>query len=89
MQLVKVEEGWDIQQYVRPGTIAEKMDVSVDTVLDMAHKGELEAVKFRGQVRISLLSFLKYLVEHHLEIHPSGNNAGESYDSSTSDSSYN
>ncbi len=63
-----VEDGRDIQQYVRPSTIAEKMDVSVDTVLDMAHKGELEAIKFRGQVRISLQSFRDYLASHHLEI---------------------
>lgn len=48
-------------RYVKPKTIAECMDVSLDTVLAMMHKGELEGVKFGAHWRIKFKSFLDYL----------------------------
>jgi excisionase family DNA binding protein len=54
----------DEMRYLKPKTIAEWMDVSVDTVLAMMHKGELEGVQFGAHWRIKLKSFLDYLERH-------------------------
>jgi excisionase family DNA binding protein len=51
-------------RYVKPKTIAECMDVSLDTVIALMNKGELEGVKFGAHWRIKLKSFLDYLERH-------------------------
>ena len=57
----------EYERYIRPSTVAEMMDVSVDKVVDMAHHGELEGVRFGSQIRIRLKSLQDYLATHRLE----------------------
>ena len=58
------EVGTEQIRYIKPKTIATMMDVSLDTVLSMMHRGELEGVKFGAHWRIKLQSFLDYLEVH-------------------------
>ncbi len=51
-------------RYLKPKTIAIMMDVSVDTVLAMMHRGELEGVQFGAHWRIKLQSLKDYLERH-------------------------
>ncbi len=51
-------------RYLKPKTIAIMMDVSVDTVLAMMHRGELEGVQFGAHWRIRLQSLKDYLERH-------------------------
>jgi excisionase family DNA binding protein len=58
------EVGTQELRYIKPKTIATMMDVSVDTVLSMMHRGELEGVQFGAHWRIKFKSFLDYLEVH-------------------------
>lgn len=61
---IDTEVSTDELRYLKPKTIAEWMDVSVDTVLAMMHRGELEGVQFGTHWRIKLQSLKDYLEKH-------------------------
>ncbi|HZU01584.1 MAG TPA: helix-turn-helix domain-containing protein [Ktedonobacteraceae bacterium] len=56
-----------VAQYIRPKTIADKLEVSVDTVLRMVREGKLEGVRFEGQIRILYSSFQAYMETHKIK----------------------
>jgi excisionase family DNA binding protein len=63
----KPKEPQPAQEWLSPRFIADTMGVHNDTVLSMVRRGELEGVRFGGQVRISRSSFERYLQTHRIE----------------------
>ncbi len=61
---IETQEWTEELRYLKPKTIAIMMDVSVDTVLAMMHRGELEGVQFGAHWRIRLQSLKDYLERH-------------------------
>ncbi len=61
---IDTDVGAEELRYLKPKTIAIMMDVSVDTVLAMMHRGELEGVQFGAHWRIKLQSLKDYLERH-------------------------
>ena len=61
---IDTDVGAEELRYLKPKTIAIMMDVSVDTVLAMMHRGELEGVQFGAHWRIKFKSLKDYLEVH-------------------------
>ncbi len=61
---IETQERTEELRYLKPKTIATMMDVSVDTVLAMMHRGELEGVQFGAHWRIKFKSLKDYLEVH-------------------------
>ena len=58
------ENHWKIQQWYKPRQVADMMNISVKTIMRMINKGELDAKRFGGSIRIPFSEIMRNIRDY-------------------------